>query len=191
MQSQMRRCSRTETKLPMWTKSLPSGGVLFFHIRTKTRNTMELARRREVRNANRGSISSKLVASPSSVDIVVDIVVDNVVDNNGPASFRHTSNMWVNPPSSSSSSSSLLLLLLVVLLVVVLPWRWWCSRRMVCVTRFKSHPKRRRWMVAMPSFFLFVCTKSFKMQFRSRLLRATTMASSSNTRLRKYWQNKS
>ena len=150
------------------------------------------ARRSEVRNANRGSISSKLVASPSSVDIVVDIVVDNVVDNNGPASFRHTSNMWVNPPLSSSSSSSLLLLLLlVVLVVVVLPWRWWCSRRMVCVTRFKSHPKRRRWMVAMPSFFLFVCTKSFKMQFRSRLLRATTMASSSNTRLRKYWQNKS
>ena len=145
------------------------------------------ARRSEVRNANRGSISSKLVASPSSVDIVVDIVVDNVVDNNGPASFRHTSNMWVNPPLLSSSSSSSLLLLVVV----VLPWRWWCSRRMVCVTRFKSHPKRRRWMVAMPSFFLFVCTKSFKMQFRSRLLRATTMASSSNTRLRKYWQNKS
>jgi hypothetical protein len=149
------------------------------------------ARRSEVRNANRGSISSKLVASPSSVDIVVDIVVDNVVDNNGPASFRHTSNMWVNPPLLSSSSSSSSLLLLVVLVVVVLPWRWWCSRRMVCVTRFKSHPKRRRWMVAMPSFFLFVCTKSFKMQFRSRLLRATTMASSSNTRLRKYWQNKS
>ena len=145
------------------------------------------ARRSEVRNANRGSISSKLVASPSSVDIVVDIVVDNVVDNNGPASFRHTSNMWVNPPLLSSSSS----LLLLLSLVVVLPWRWWCSRRMVCVTRFKSHPKRRRWMVAMPSFFLFVCTKSFKMQFRSRLLRATTMASSSNTRLRKYWQNKS
>ena len=78
------------------------------------------ARRREVRSASKGSISSKLVASPPS-----PVLENRVLVSKGPDSSFHTSNILVKVDDSKAEEDDV-------------------TPSIVLVTWFKSQPKRRR-----------------------------------------------